>query len=345
MKPSMTLNEVAAAAATWDSAYNEIPAEAGELEFDATGVMNRGQLIRIDDMARTRLFKRVGAPSGYFAQHSARFQALALNEHAARGDFGAKPNLILRDGALMTIVRGELINLPNGAVIRAIAEALERESEGLTVAEIDRDDERLDLKLISTAKAIDVRPGDIVQSGLHIVHHRFGAQATHVEAFILRLVCGNGMTRRECVRDGIARTRKLPVNFPNGAELQMNQIRRLTQQTWKGLHTQLEALQATGERPANVPEMLTRWLQRGRISAKAMMPRLLAAWRVEGEENTHYGAVNALTRVATHDLDLSERQRRVLAALAGILAFSEVHVCPRCFSVLGSSAGGDGRSD
>jgi hypothetical protein len=76
-----------------------------------------------------------------------------------------------------------------------------------------------------------------------------------------------------------------------------------------------------------------------------MMPRLLAAWRTEGEENSHYGAVNALTRVATHDLDLSERQRRVLASLAGILAFSEVHVCPRCFSVLGSSLAGDGRRE
>jgi hypothetical protein len=76
-----------------------------------------------------------------------------------------------------------------------------------------------------------------------------------------------------------------------------------------------------------------------------MMPRLLEAWRVEGEENTHYGAVNALTRVATHDLDLSERQRRVLAALAGILAFSEVHLCPRCFSVLGTAVAGGDRTE
>jgi hypothetical protein len=345
MKPPTTLSEVAAAAATWDSAYNEVLAEKGELVFDATGVTNRGELIPMDDMARTRLFKRVGAPSGYFAQQSATFQALALNEHAARGDFGAKPNLVLRGGALMTIVRSDLIHLPNAAVVRAVAEGLERESEGLTVAEIDRDEERFDLRLISPMKAIDVRPGDIVQSGLHIVHHRFGAQATLIEAFILRLVCGNGMTRRECVRDGIARTRKLPVNFPYGAELQMNQIRRLTQQTWNGLQAQLEALQATGERAANVPEMLTRWLQRGRISVNVMMPRLMTAWRAEGEENTHYGAVNALTRVATHDLDLSERQRRVLASLAGILAFSEVHVCPRCFSVLSSGAAGDGHTD
>jgi hypothetical protein len=69
-----------------------------------------------------------------------------------------------------------------------------------------------------------------------------------------------------------------------------------------------------------------------------MMPRLLAAWRVEGSETTHYGAVNALTRVGTHDQELSDRQRRVLASLGGLLAFSNVHICPRCFSVLGTAS-------
>jgi hypothetical protein len=339
------LMEVAAAAATWDAEYAEIPTNAGELHFDATGVMNRGQLIPMDDMARTRLFRRIRAPEGYFAKHSAKFQAVALSEHAARGDFGSSPNLILRDGALITIVRGDLLSLPNAGVIRAVAEGLETESEGLSVAEIDCNIDRLDLKLVSSTRAIAVRAGDVVQSGLHIVHHRFGEHATLIEAFILRMVCGNGMTRRECVRDGIARTRKLSVDLPDGDELQMNQIRRLTRQTWNGLQAQLEALQATSERPANVRELLTRWLQRARISANVMMPRLLEAWRVEGEENTHYGAVNALTRMATHDLDLSERQRRVLAALAGILAFSEVHLCPRCFSLLGTAAAGGDRTE
>ena len=214
------------------------------------------------------------------------------------------------------------------------------EGEGLSVARIGLNDECVDVDLISPSRAITVRRGDIVQSGLHIIHHRFGDQATLIEAFIYRLVCSNGMTRRECVSGGPARTRKLPVGFPNNRELQMNQVRRLTRQTWNTLGTQLNALRATSERPAHVEELLTRWLQRARISARTMMARLLEAWREEGSEDTYYGAVNALTRVATHHLDLSNRQRRMLASLAGLLAFSEVHICPRCFSVLGGSSDG-----
>jgi hypothetical protein len=230
-------------------------------------------------------------------------------------------------------------------VLRAAEETLGTEGESLFVARIGHDSEGVDVDLVSPSKAIAVRRGDIVQSGLHIVHHPFGSHATLIEAFIYRLVCGNGMTRRECVSGGDrpARTRKLPVDFPNNRELQMAQIRRLTRQTWDGLQVQLDTLRATSERPAHVEELLARWLQRARMSVRTMMARLLDAWREEGAENTYYGAVNALTRVATHHQDLSERQRRALASLAGLLSFSDVHICPRCFSVLGvRSADDDG---
>jgi hypothetical protein len=333
----LTLSGLVNESEGWDSEFSEVPTTDDRLEFLPNGVMHKGQLIPIDQLCRRRLLDKFNAPWRYFEKHSPRFQAAALAEHATRGDFGRKPTLVLRGGELVTIVRGDLFTLPNADVIRAVGEALGDEGEELSATRIGGDSENLDLELVSPSKAVEVRPGDIVQSGLHVVHHRFGNHATVIEAFIYRLICSNGMTRRECVGEHQSRTRKLPVGFPNNRELQMKQVRRLTQQSWNGLQAQLDAFQATSNRPARVEELLTRWLQRARISAQAMLPRLLAAWRQEGEENTHYGAVNALTRVATHDPELSERQRRVLASLAGLLAFSQVHICDRCFSVLARS--------
>jgi len=43
--------------------------------------------------------------------------------------------------------------------------------------------------------------------------------------------------------------------------------------------------------------------------------------------------------VATHDPELSPRQRRVLSLLGGLLAFSGVHICDHCFSVLSAPTG------
>jgi hypothetical protein len=337
-KKPATLRELLSEAAGWDAALSAVPVKPCDLHFEAEGIRHSGEFLQVDQSSRSRLFEKVGAPISYWEHHTPRFQAAALSEHVTRGDFGTAPMLVLRAGEFVTIARGELFALPNHDVFRAVEEAVGTEGEGLSVARIGLNDECVDVDLISPSRAITVRRGDIVQSGLHIVHHRFGDQATLIEAFIYRLVCSNGMTRRECVNGGPARTRKLRVGFPNNRELQMNQVRRLTRQTWNTLGTQLNALRSTSERPAHVEELLTQWLQRARMSARTMMARLLAAWREEGSEDTYYGAVNALTRVATHHLDLSNRQRRMLASLAGLLAFSEVHICPRCFSVLGGSS-------
>jgi|GEM_PF-4097836 len=186
------MNKLMADAQNWDNGFSEIPLEPGEVvAFETGGVLSNGDLIPMDQSSRGRLFGRIGAPARYFETHSARFQA-ALNEHAARGDFGRRPTLVVREGRLATIIRGELLSLPNAVVLRAVEEELGKESESLIVARIGSDLERLDVDLISPSKEIAVRPGDIVRSGLHIVHERFGNQATVVEAFIYRLVCRNG---------------------------------------------------------------------------------------------------------------------------------------------------------
>src|SRR5581483_10511499 len=172
------------------------------------------------------------------AGHSRTLQAATLTEHADQGDFGPKPKLIMRDGKFVTVVDGRLAALPNSAVLWAVDQGLGKESQGLSVARIGGDVEHFDLELVSEAKQALIRRGDVVQAGLHISHQRFGGQATFIEAFVLRLVCSNGMTRRECAPDGIRRTRRLPSDAPNAFELQRDQVRRLTEQTWRGLQLQ-----------------------------------------------------------------------------------------------------------
>jgi hypothetical protein len=241
---------------------------------------------------------------------------------------------------------GTLAELSHAELLTAVAEALGEAADQLSVSRIDRADGRLELELTSPAKAIEIRRGDVVQAGLHIVHPRFSDEATKIHAFAYRLLCENGMTRRECVStDGIVRTRKIPIGHPRSKELLADQIRRLTARTWQQLEPQLVELRSTAERRANARQLLKTWLQRARFSARTspmgeadhggtVMDRALRAWREWGSEDSVYGAVSALTHVGTHDLDLSARQRRTLSLLAGLLAFSHSHLCPRCFSVL-----------
>lgn len=323
----------------WDAELLEVPVGPSALTFNAGGVCVEGQQFGVSEETWKKVLRKVGAPARYFKKRTPELRALALQEHLKEGAFGGKPSVIFRGNALATICSGELIDLSFSEVLGAALDACRERNEELFVARIGRSEERLSLELIGSSATIDVRPGDVVKAGIEIIHERYGANATQIQAFIYRLVCLNGMTRKECVsNDNLARTRRLPVTLASARELQIEQIRRLVGQTLQGLEPQLMEIRATSERPANVEELLLRWLQRARIAPRTMMPRLLEAWRLEGSEATHYGAVNALTRVGTHDSELSDRQRRVLASLGGLLAFSNVHICPRCFSVLGNGS-------
>ena len=345
MNPELqSLTDLVEDAHIWDARLSEDHVHPSEIAFCPEGVSVGGRQIPMNHKAWQNLLTKAGAPATYFEKRTPELRAAALQEHFEDGAFGREPRLIFRDGELATMASGELIDLSFSDVLGATVEACEQRGERLFVAKIGRDDERLELELISSSAAINVRRGDVVKAGIEIVHERYGVMATQIQAFIYRLVCSNGMTRRECVsNNGIARTRRLPATLASARELQLDQIRRLVGQTLQGLEPQMQELRLTSERPADVQELLLRWLQRARIAPRTMMPRLLEAWRLEGSEATHYGAVNALTRVATHDQQLSRRQRRALASLGGLLAFSNVHICPRCFSVLGS--GTEGRED
>jgi Domain of unknown function (DUF932) len=331
-----SLTELAAQSAAKDAEFSTVRHDSDELVFTPKGVES-GELLTIDDAARARIYAQAGAPARYLAGRSPELQAQVLTEHARSGDFGRRPQIVMRSGSVFTITGTPLLNLPKHQILNAVRDELGTEGKRLFVAQIEDTPDRLNVELVTADRSIAVRLGDVVQAGLHIVHAPFGKSATVVEAFVYRLVCSNGLTRRHCVNEGLTRTRKLPTANAYSYELQMDQIRRLTRQTWNGLQPQLEALRATSDRCVEVEHFLRAWLPRARMFSKAMLSRLLAAWREEGEENSVYGAINALTHVATHDQELSVRQRRILASLAGLLSFADIHLCPKCLSVLAGS--------
>jgi hypothetical protein len=336
-RKSHTLTDLREQIARSNADVVEMP--VSNLDFEADGLCYDQGFLRVDEMAFRRLCGLVKAPPSYLERHSPELRAAVLAAHARLGDFGRRPVIVARGESLLTIVRGHLVNLSELEVIDGVTDILGPESDRLVLSKIVSDVDRLEVELVSPAKATEVRVGDIIHGGLSIVHSRYGEKATVIQSFIKRLVCQNGMTQRECPTiNGIGRTRRVPITRPGGRETQLNQIRLLTRQAWNSLEARLEAVKDTSDQPVRVRELLENWLLRARLSGQ--LRRLLAAWREDGAEDTLFGAMNAVTRVATHERELSERQRRILTELAGLLAFREVHVCPRCNSILAGSIRG-----
>ena len=331
----MTITDVARLAQEADARYQQIEVEIPALKIGAEEIRIEGEPFSFSAEARERVYSIVTAPATFMRPLSPRLQAEILTEVFHRDTWGNRLSVALCGAEVFSIFRGGLGRLGQFDVVTAVSEALGDDVHSLSVTRIVSNADQLDVDLATPRKSVDVRTGDTVRGGFHISHSIFGKQATSIEMFTHRLVCLNGMIHRDCPsQSGASRTRKLPANHPNGRELQMEQVRRLTAQAWEQLEPVLAELKATQERKADVENVLTGWLQRARISTEAMLPRLKEAWQQDGGENTQYAAINALTRVATHREDVSVRQRRTLASLAGLLAFSNVHICPRCFTVL-----------
>jgi hypothetical protein len=199
-QPAPTFAEIATQAVNWDAQFSEMdlgPLNSFELTKDRLNFDKNS--VPMNQDARDRLFEKVGAPSADPKKRSTDVQILALRDHFQQGDFGPEPKLVLRDGELFTIRRDNLIELAHADVLNGVAESLGQSVDTLNVSRIGYADGRLELDLVSPAKAIEVRQGDVVTAGLHIDHSRYGDQATQIQGFVYRLVCENGMTRRECV--------------------------------------------------------------------------------------------------------------------------------------------------
>jgi hypothetical protein len=316
---------------------------ASQIRVEPDRVIAGGREFRLGGEGLRRLCRCFQAPADYLERLNPALRASLLQEHFAEGRY-ADPKLtdatscvVSRGDTFLDLTRDDLLILDNAAVLRAVREGVGGDAGALVVQCLLLDDESFALDVVSPAVAEEVRPGDVIRAGVHVRHSQLDGQATQVMASVHRLLCENGLVQRQCLgahRGSTPRARRLPADRPEAREMQMSQIRRLVADTWGGLQEKLGAIRRLKDKRVEVQTALERFLRQAHLFSHALMGRLLAAWEEEGGEATAFGALNALTRVATHARELPRWQRQRLARLAGVYANQDVHLCPHCFSVL-----------
>lgn len=316
----------------------ERPMEVGKLRVEAGRLMAGDGAFTLEGAGFERFCKPLHAPAQYLASIDKELCESVLQHQIERGDLAGKGlTIITRGDEFVAFGRSDLGQIRGTDVLQAIGDGV---GESLDVHQFEINDDSFQIDLLASNDGEEVGPGDVVRSGLRVTHSLVFDHAIWIESYILRLVCSNGLTHRECVSRRAARTRRLPASHPGAAQLQIEQVRRLARSTWNGLRQKIDAIRNLRNEPADVESAVHRWLERARLSPKNLMPAIREAWKSEGGEATSFGVMNALTRVATHSTTLSSRVRRSLAGLAGLLAFRHQHLCPRCFSVLSGLASG-----
>lgn len=245
--------------------------------------------------------------------------------------------IVLKNGTFHTFCNPRLVSLSPLETIETLLDAIPANDLSQTrVAKLSCEDGRFDFDFVCENKTVEPRVGDVIKAGLTVSSYPFSDKATHVEGFFYRLVCQNGMIQKECVANGgHRRTRRLPIgNDIDKAKIaQREQLSRLVTDSWEGLRNKLSAIIELTVESVNVQHLIEQALRRSRLYSRRLLQRTLDAWEVEGGDGTAYGVMNALTRVATHDTEISLRQSHGLSRVAGILAGESIHICPRCWSL------------
>jgi hypothetical protein len=288
----------------------------------------------------------VKAPNGYISQLPLPLQRSVLGHHLelSFGD-GERVHLLAREGEYVGMRDPKLLALTATDVLRVAADALA--NVPFRVAGLRwPTPTSIEFELVMPSAATEVAVGDIVQAGVRVTHSITGGHACWISAFLVRLVCSNGLTARQCVAAGSAdgkrqlgpRTRRLPAILPHARESQLDQVRRLVLREVAGLDARLEGLARLTTERTNIDALFASFVRRAHLP-QSVLPVLREAWTEEGGAPTRWAAVNALTRVATHNRLLPLRILRSLAALGGLVAFEASHICPRCFHFIAGPLG------
>jgi hypothetical protein len=174
------------------------------------------------------------------------------------------------------------------------------------------------------------RPHDIINGGIDVVHYLSGDKGTQINCYLRRLVCLNGATAHICGENRQLRARRLHNGRFDEADM-LDQMHRLLTEAWAQLNDKLDAIKGLLGKDRMPIEFLRQ--QRTKFSLNdRVLSAIERAIREDelGWTDTQYDIFNALSRVATHEQDLTFRQQRTLNHMAGEFSQQTAHRCDTC---------------
>jgi hypothetical protein len=265
-----------------------------------------GDLV-LTDRARTQLLAKLGITSAYFDRCPEDLQRMQVN-HFARSNPADRGVLLrtVRGGQVRAVLSGAYTPLDDSLIVPLVADLVGDEETTIQIADFGPD--HTHLRILFARTDAEVRPGDVVRTGIHISNSEVGLRSVHVDALVFRLVCTNGAVRAE----GGGRTSIRHVGNParlkdhlRGSILEARYVaRRMVDDFRRSAAVQLPDPVAVIERHARSHDL-----------TQEQVLLTLAALRRRGDA-TLFGAVNAFTEAAQRESTMERRYQMERAGTA-----------------------------
>jgi hypothetical protein len=167
----------------------------GELALESDTASNE---FPVTDHCHTQIAARLEIPAKYYN----RMRSLAPELLAANVNnwFHHKPErrmIRTLDGQARAYLSDRYRRLDHFDLAEAVLPILAEMGEGIEIVSTELTDTRMYIKAINSRLELEVKPGDVVQTGIAISNSEIGLGALKVEPLIFRLICSNGMISQD----------------------------------------------------------------------------------------------------------------------------------------------------
>ncbi len=149
--------------------------------------------MEINDIAHSQIASRLDIPAKYYAKM--RDSAPELLTRNVNHWFAGKPEkrlIRMLDGNVRAFLSDRYQRIENEQIANAVLPVLLGAAD-VRVESAEITDSRMYIKAVFPRIQREVRPGDVVQSGIAISNSEVGQGAIKIEPLVYRLVCSNGM--------------------------------------------------------------------------------------------------------------------------------------------------------
>jgi hypothetical protein len=290
---------------------------SGAITADDEGLQFEETRYQLNGYAHGQLANRLSIPKKYYDAMSEIPGLRAYNVQAWLNNQPEQRRLIRTlDGRARAILADRFKPIDNHLIMQAFLPALQEYGKEVQVVSNGLSDKKMYLQVTFPGLETEVKPGDVVRSGILLTNSEVGAGAVDVQSMIWRLACTNGMVTGSMMRKYHVGRRAgeneedydLFADDTIRAELESFRLRlrdiiahSLTDAFFK---TQVEPLIEAADRkivhPVNTVEKVTKQWNFSKDDGDDILSNM-----VEEANLTQWGLANGITALAknTEDLD------------------------------------------
>lgn len=244
----------------------------------------------LHDHALRQLCSRLKVPYDYLKRCPNPLAWSNLNFWAQDGAHN-KESLIrtIQGNQVRAIVSDAYTAFDDVDILPIVADVLD--GEVVVVQNMDFANDYTHIRIVFPRENIEVRPGDIVQTGLHLSNSEVGLRAVHIDALIYRLICKNGAVSSESA----SRTSIRHIGRP---ERLKDFVRQAVADARMGTQVLAQAFKSSVHEKVSDPHKLIERVSGDGHLSQEQFKRVLASFATEGADATLYGCVNAFTHAA-----------------------------------------------